>query len=145
MAVKKKKKAGKKKKKSSLKKQDSGEEAFQPPEFVDPRKFVTLEIMLAEPAFAPSMKEFTDFTLEVPDTTKVDWVRRKIIEHHGGAISGVRICYNVMTPESALDPTKKLKDCAIQNDQTSHRLFYDFDPISHPLLTSAIGTTAMAP
>jgi hypothetical protein len=117
MVVKKKKaKKGKKKKKAAAR-EENPDDAFDVPEFVDPRKFVTLEIILAEPAFAPSMKEFTDFTMEVPDTTKVDWIRRKIIEHHGGAISNVDVHYNAYDENenstTLLDNTKRLKDCAI--------------------------------
>ena len=83
--------------------------------------------------------------MEVPDTTKIDWIRRKIIEHHDGSINNVSICYNVWTQEDILDNDKKLKDCAIQSDQTTHRLLYNYDAVSHPLLTTPIGMTAMAP
>ena len=60
MPVKKKKAKGKKKKKSSAaKKEEAADTGYDVPEYVDPRKFVTLEICMAEPAIAYALKELT--------------------------------------------------------------------------------------
>ena len=85
------KKGTKKSKKKVVKKKDVGEKKsiYNIPEFFDPKIYtpmVELNIRLATP-----MSDLFNFTLEVPTTTRLEEIKRKIVQKHHGAIDNVII------------------------------------------------------
>mmetsp|Transcript_10128 Transcript_10128/g.11548 ORF Transcript_10128/g.11548 Transcript_10128/m.11548 type:complete len:96 (-) Transcript_10128:146-433(-) len=87
----KKSKKGTKKTKKIIKKKDPGDKKsiYDIPEFVDPKLYtpkVDLNIRLATP-----MSDLFNFKLEVPITTRLEEIKRKIVLKHHGAIDNVVI------------------------------------------------------
>jgi len=73
---------------------------------VDPKLYtpkVELNIRLATP-----MSELFNFKLEVPITTRLEEIKRKIVEKHHGAIDNVVICLNRFEASEAVDLNKRL-------------------------------------
>ena len=66
---------------------------------------VTLNIHLVSPQVAP-----LNFTLEVPITTRIEYIKRKIIEQHHGAIGNLTICLDRYAKEDAVDHSKTLEE-----------------------------------
>lgn len=91
------------------------------------------------------MVDFYNFTLEVPITTRLEEIKKKIVERHHGAIgdplgtdgesNSVSICLNRYDPNETVDLDKRLCDVGITTAGEC-RLFYEYIPISHPLLSS---------
>ena len=105
-----KKKKGKKSKKGKSKKKvvEEKKNLYEIPPFVDPKTctpMVTLNIRLAAPYTEP-----LKFTMEVPITTRIDYIKRKIIEKHHGAISNLTICLETFSKENAVDHSKTLEE-----------------------------------
>ncbi|CAI2380588.1 unnamed protein product [Moneuplotes crassus] len=127
------KKGTKKSKKKVIKKKEVGEKKsiYNIPEFFDPKIYtpmVELNIRLATP-----MSDLFNFTLEVPTTTRLEEIKRKIVQKHHGAIDNVIICLNRFEAGEAVDLNKRLCDVGITTAGEC-KLFYEYKPISHPLL-----------
>ena len=135
--VKKKAKKGKKGKKGTKglkkKKKEPVEKKsiYSIPDFVDPKLYtpkVELNIRLASP-----LSDIHHFKLEVPITTRFEEIKRKIVEKHHGAIDNVTICLNRYDTNEAVDLDKRLCDVGITTAGEC-RLYYEYVPISYPLL-----------
>ena len=123
------KKGGAKKKKEPVEKKS----IYNIPDFVDPKVFtpkVELSIRLASP-----MSDIHSFKLEVPIDTRLEEIKRKIVEKHHGAIDNVTICLNRYDASEAVDLNIRLCDVGITTAGEC-RLFYEYVPISYPLLSS---------
>ena len=106
------------------------------PKYMDPKIFtpiVDLTVRLATP-----MVDALTFKLQVRTTTRLEEIKRKIIERHDGAISNVYMCIHKYAPSDILDENKTLQEVGViaAGQQT---LIYEFDPVSYPLLTTPIG------
>ena len=77
------------------------------------------------------------FVLELMITARVEEVKREIINRHGGSIQDLTICLGTFDKESHLDPKKKLCDQGVSTEG-DYNIYYDFAPISSPLLTTAL-------
>ncbi len=73
-----------------------------------------------------------EFIAEVSPSTTVKQIGEKIIDRHGGSIKDLSICVNRFHPEEILSPERKLEDVGIISGDCV--IFYDFVPISAPLL-----------
>eukprot|EP00347_Sterkiella_histriomuscorum_P005921 403354757 len=136
MGAKKKKKGGKKKKSTKEKKPEEEKKTiFEIPEYIDPKIYtpqVQLTIKLATPP-----NDHLTFKITARTTTRIEEIERKIIDQHDGSIKNVTICQSVYTKEQILDPKKRLCDVGITT-AGSYVLIYDFQPVSYPLLTTAV-------
>ena len=98
---------GKKAKKVTKKKDPADKKSiYDIPEFVDPKLYtpkVELNIRLATP-----MSDLFNFTLEVPITTRLEEIKRKIVQKHHGAIDNVIICLNRFEASEAVPLDKRL-------------------------------------
>ena len=126
-----------KKKKSKVSKEKKPEEEKQTineiPQYIDPKIYtpkVDLTIRLATPIVDP-----LTFKLQVMITTRLEDIKRKIIEKHDGSIKDVTMCINKYAPSDVLDENKRLCDVGVTTTGP-YTLIYDFDPISYPLLTT---------
>ena len=129
---------GKKSKKSTKTagKKDPNEKKsiYDIPDYIDPIEFtpkVVLNIRLASP-----LSDIHNFTLEdVPITTRLEEIKRKIVDRHHGAIDNVTICLNRYDANEAVDLSKRLWDVGITTAGEC-RVFYEYIPISYPLLSN---------
>ena len=125
-------KKAKKGKKSTKKKEPvEHQNMYEIPPFVDPKvatPMVKLNIRLAAPVVEP-----LKFQLEVPITTRIEYIKRKIIEQHHGAISNLKICLETFSPENCVDHDKTLEELNHRSEGDIN-VYYDFEPISYPLL-----------
>lgn len=64
-------------------------------------------------------------------------IKKKIIERHDGSIKDVKMCLGRYSKDEILDPSKCLRDVGVTTAGT-YTLVYEFDPVSYPLLTTAI-------
>jgi hypothetical protein len=124
-----------KKKKSVLKKKKKKIKA----PFVSKYAPVDYEALMAVPKIKFTMKlikiksENSHFDLFIPNNVTVSRIKELINEKHMGS------CYNIKLYLDPSNPTKlleddlniKLKDMGFKLEQD---LFYEFDPIIHPLL-----------
>ena len=102
---------GKKSKKSSKAagKKDPNEKKsiYDIPDYIDPIEFtpkVVLSIRLASP-----ISDIHYFKLEdVPITTRIEEIRKKIVEKHQGAIDNITICLNRYDASEAVEMNKRL-------------------------------------
>ena len=104
---------------------------FDIPPYVDPEistPIIKLKIMLVTP-----MTEPLSFEMEVPITTRIEYIKRKIIEKHHGAISNLTICLENFSKENAVDHSKTLEELN-HRAESEVNLYYDYEPISYPLL-----------
>ena len=86
-----------KKKKGKKKAAEKPTNLYEVPPFLDPKIYtpkVTLKIRLASPVV-----DAFEFTLEIPITTRFEYVKQKIIERHGGSITDITMCLNSYTLE----------------------------------------------
>ena len=128
---------GKKSKKSSKTagKKDPNEKKsiYDIPDYIDPIEFtpkVVLSIRLASP-----ISDIHYFKLEdVPITTRIEEIRKKIVEKHQGAIDNITICLNRYDASEAVEMNKRLWDVGITTAGEC-RVFYEYVPISYPLLS----------
>lgn len=122
----------KKKKKSKKKKKVYDPPVYQIPVYDDP-DLVTPKVELT----------IKHGTIEIPDdamTLKVSMfvnstiskVAREIQKHHQGAVKDVLICKDKWEPEEVLPNDATLEKCGIVGGEA--KLFYDFIPITYPLL-----------
>lgn len=65
-------------------------------------------------------------------TATVSAVAREIAKFHQGAVNNITICKDHFESAEALDPTATLEKCGITGGEV--RLYYDFKPITYPLL-----------
>ena len=92
------KKKGKKKK--GTKKTTTALEPVINPDSLIPK--VTLSIRLASPlvdALGTQYSRVLAFEMTVPITTRLEYIKQKIIEQHGGAVSNVTMCANTYSPK----------------------------------------------
>jgi len=102
-----KKKKGAKKKTTEKKEKEEKKTIYEIPEYRDPKEQypkVTLNIVLADPPLSDPVSEYLrnslpnadmeDFKEVVRTNTRLDEIRKKIIEHHDGSIKDVKICLN---------------------------------------------------
>lgn len=75
--------------------------------------------------------------MELMITARVEEVRQEIVRRHDGAISDISICLGQYDKDSHLDLKKKLCEQGVDTEG-DYTLVYDFNPISHPLLTTAL-------
>ena len=136
--VKKSKGKGKKSKKGTkagTKKKDPSEKKsiYDIPDYIDPIEFtpkVVLNIRLASP-----LSDIHNFKLEdVPITTRLEEIKRKIVDRHHGAIDNVTIWLNRYDANEAVDLNLRLWDVGITTAGEC-RVFYEYVPISYPLLS----------
>eukprot|EP00829_Urostomides_striatus_P013944 TRINITY_DN3986_c0_g2_i2.p1 TRINITY_DN3986_c0_g2~~TRINITY_DN3986_c0_g2_i2.p1 ORF type:complete len:169 (+),score=48.45 TRINITY_DN3986_c0_g2_i2:48-509(+) len=124
-----KKKGAKKKKgkKKGTKKKDPSE--IQPvinPDALIPK--VTVSLRLANP-----INDILTFDLSVPISTRLEYLKSKIIERHGGAISDVSLCLNSYDVNHKLDSSQTLSEVGVPGGGTV-KIYYDYKPLTHPLL-----------
>ncbi|CAG9323498.1 unnamed protein product [Blepharisma stoltei] len=90
---------------------------------------VRLNMKLVNPLGYPM-----DFQLEVPINTKVMTIHDKIAELYGGAARDISISLHKYRPDDPAPLTASLMELGlIQSGDVN--VFYDFKPVSHPLLT----------
>ena len=51
-----------------------------------------------------------------------------------GAVKGIKICVDRYSEEDALATGKRLMDCGILNEGEEYKIFYDFTPVTSPVL-----------
>lgn len=83
---------------------------------------------------------FVAFKVKVRTTTRLEEIKRMIIDQHDGSIKEVTMCINRYAPGEVLDPKLRLCDVGVTT-AGPQTLFYDFGPVSYPLLTTAIADT----
>ena len=136
MAGKKKKKGTKKKKADKEKKpEEEKKNLYEIPEYIDPKIYtpmVELTIKLATPPV-----DALTFKINVRTTTRLEHIKQKIIDRHDGAIKDVTMCIHKYAPSEVLDPNLRLCDVGVTT-KGPETLFYDFIPVSYPLLTTAV-------
>ncbi len=77
------------------------------------------------------------FKLTVRTTTRLEDIKRKIIDHYDGSIKDVTMCIGGYSKDQIVDPKKRLCDVGVTT-AGSYLLVYDFVPVSYPLLTTAV-------
>ena len=131
--VKKGKKGGKKKGKKKVKKvKEYDPPKYELPEYKDP-DIVTPKVDLIIKLANPVNEVLTLKLAEIPITTRVEYIRNKIASMHQGAISNILICRDRFNPEEAFDSSKTLEKCGVISEGEV-KLFYDFKPVTNPLL-----------
>ena len=99
----KKKKGGKKKKKDKEKKpEEEKKNLYDIPEYIDAKvitPIVDLTIRLANP-----LMDALTFKIQVRTTTRLEDIKRKIIDRHGGSIKDVSMCIHKYYPSEVVDP-----------------------------------------
>lgn len=133
MAGKKLKKGKKKKLGKKGKKKELLPNLYDVPEIPEvPRKalpIVKLNLKLVNPLGYPM-----DFQMSVPINTKIMSIHDKIVEMYGGAARDISISLHKYRPEDPAPLTASLMELGlIQSGDVN--VFYDFKPVSHPLLT----------
>ena len=112
MAKGKKKKGTKKKKKDKEKNpEEEKKNIYEIPDYIDPKVYtpiVDLTIKLATPPV-----DALTFKIQVRTTTRLEDIKRKIIDRHDGAIKDVTMCINRFAPSEALDPQLRLCDVGV--------------------------------
>lgn len=131
------KKKGKKGGKGKSKKKEKKVKEYDPPkyelpEYEDP-DVVTPKVELIIKLANPVNEVLTLRLSGIPITTRVDYIRSKIAALHQGAISNIVLCRDRFNPEEAFDTTKTLEKCGIVSEGEV-KLFYDFKPVTNPLL-----------
>uniref|UniRef100_A0A7S3IAM1 Uncharacterized protein n=1 Tax=Fabrea salina TaxID=342563 RepID=A0A7S3IAM1_9CILI len=75
-----------------------------------------------------------DFQMEVPVNTRFMTIQDKIIEKHGGAACNITMSLNRFRPEAPVPLQATLMELGVAQPGEVN-LFYDYRPVSHPLLT----------
>ena len=134
----KKKKKGSKKKKTTTANPDEDAPKIinDKPEYRHPLRSAPIAKLTIE-LCAPN-HQMKEFKLEVPTSTRLYMIQRKICEQYGGSISGITICVHQYDESQVhTDPTLTLADIGIQTDG-EYQVYYDFKVNSSPLLNSAL-------
>ena len=135
-----KKKKGKKKGKKKDKADKGDEEEKpkyinEPPPYIDPVKdaqVATLKLCLA----TPPINFLKNNIVEMPVSTRLYMLFRKIRELHGGSISDIRVTVHQYVDDQAYtDPSLTLRDIGICTEG-EHPIYYDFKVSSAPLLNT---------
>ena len=133
MPVKKKKGAKKKGKKGTKAKKEPEEKKniYEIPEYIDPALLcpkVDLHIRLAQP-----VSDYFSFKITVPISTQIEEIKQKIEEMHDHSVNNINVCINRYMPEEVVDPSKCLSELGVTTGGEV-KIYYDYDPVSHPLL-----------
>ena len=127
MPVKKKKKSKKKSKKKVYDPPVYQIPVYDDPDLVTPRVELTIRHGTVE---IPDDAMVLKLTMMI--TSTIDKVGREIKKHHQGAIKDITICKDRFQAEEALPSDSTLEKCGITGAEA--KLFYDFVPITYPLL-----------
>lgn len=90
---------------------------------------VKITLKLASPINYPM-----EFQITVPITMKMMAISDKIVEMHGGGASNITMCLHKFRPENVVCITSSLFDLGIVQEGDLN-IYYDFKPVSHPLLS----------
>jgi len=124
----------KKTKKKKKKKGKKVNKLIDIPTFLDPILRCPMAKLCMYLAVPSKANQHLKFNLNVPITSRIEYISQKIIEMYQGTISNVSICINkTYNSNDALSPTTTLEQLGITKDQEVD-MIYDFTPISHPLL-----------
>ena len=75
-----------------------------------------------------------EFQITVPVSIKMMAISDRIVDMHGGAANNLTMCLHKFRPENAVCMTSSLTDLGI-NQEGDLNIYYDFKPVSHPLLS----------
>ena len=125
------KKKGKKKKKKAKKTIMKGTDY----NYVDPilhPTMVKFNCMLATP---DPLRGFMRFDIEVPITSRIEFIKQKILEKYGGTVSNISICIGpAYSKTSILGSSEQISSHGVTTDNTGNILTYDFDDKFNPML-----------
>jgi hypothetical protein len=90
---------------------------------------VKIFLKLANPLSYPM-----ETTITMPVTTKMMTIHDKIVDMHGGAANNILMSLYKFRPENPVPLTSSLLDLGISQEGDLN-IYYDFRPVSHPLLS----------
>jgi hypothetical protein len=125
-------KKGKAKKKGKKGKKEYLPYVYEVPQFIDPKTAtprVEATFKLANP-----YSNNLDFKLILPITTRIMTIEEHIKSKYERAVTDVIICLHRFRPENSAPPTATLQELGIL-DSGDIVIYYDFKPVSHPLLS----------
>lgn len=125
---------GKKKKKGAKKGKKAKEvtRLYELPPYVDPKEVtpvVNISARLVNPLGTP-----LDFSFPMPITTRMCTIKDQIVRQHNGAIDQIQLYLHRYRPEQPVPLIATLEDLGVR-EAADINIFYDFKPVSHPLLS----------